>query len=166
MLETLSLIRNWQWQDVFVHEHRGMTYVHAHGDQWDHIVHGRYFGKVLSIVGAFLWELLKRIDSEKHKVAIFAKRRVKLWMKVSGNVADGALALAKQYQAHYVFAGHTHDSRQFTNDGVGYVNAGSFDLYESGLVSIDMEGKVTLHHVRARSRLIDRRYDENETGSA
>jgi predicted phosphodiesterase len=156
VLEALALIGNWERTEVFVHEREGVTYVHAHGDQWDPIVRGRYFGRAIARVGAILWEILKRTDSEKHKIAIFIKRRVKLWTKVSGKVADGAVALAREHGARYAFAGHTHDLRVAEAGGVGYINAGSFDLYEAGLASIGLDGRATLHRVRARSRPIDR----------
>ncbi len=155
ILETLSLIQNWEIHKWFVHEHGGMKFIHIHGDQWDHIVRGKRMGKLLAYTGSFFWDILKRIDQEKHQIASFTKRRVKLVTKVSDQVAHGAVELAKQQGAHYVFAGHTHDPCEFHADGITYVNVGGFDMYESGLASIDTDGNVLLHRVQARSKQIE-----------
>lgn len=154
-LEALSYIGNWEIQEMLLHEYRGKKFVHIHGDQWDHIVRGQRVGRFIASLGSFFWDLLKRVDREKHTVASFTKRRVKLWTKVSNQVAVGAIALAKQYGAEYAFAGHTHDPWEFSIDGVNYINAGSFDMYESGMVSIELDGTVLLHRVHARSTHIN-----------
>ena len=138
-----------QW---FAHEYRGIKFIHIHGDQWDHIVRGQRVGKLVARVGSFFWDILKRIDQEKHQIATFTKRRVKLVTKVSNQVAAGALEFGKHHSVRYVFAGHTHDPQEYSIDGITYINVGGFDMYESGLASIGTDGTVLLHRVQARSQ--------------
>ncbi len=154
VLEALSLIGNWEREELLSHEYRGVKFIHIHGDQWDHIVRGKRVARAIAKLGGFFWDILKRIDREKHTIANFTKRRVKSLTKIPRQVAAGAITLAKQHNAEYVFAGHTHEPLEFSLDGIRYVNAGGFDMYESGLVSIGMDGNVLLHRVHARRKKI------------
>jgi predicted phosphodiesterase len=154
ILETLALLAPWNIQEFLSHEYRGVKFVHIHGDQWDYIVRGKRVGKVVAKVGGFFWDILKRIDREKHTVATFTKRGVKSVTRIPKRVAAGAMAFAKKHGATYAFAGHTHDPLDFSLDGIRYVNAGGFDMYQSGMISIDTDGNVLLHRVRARRKQI------------
>lgn len=157
VLETLSLIGNWELMSTFVHEYRGATFVHAHGDQWDYIVRGRFLGRLAAHIGSRLWEFLKQVDNEKHRIAMFVKRRTKVWTKVSDHVEHGIVNLARRHGARYAFAGHTHDLRESSHEDVEYINHGSFDMYEAGLLSIAKDGAVQLHRVYARHTPIRKR---------
>lgn len=154
VVDTISLMRNWEIVDSLLHEYKGTKFVHVHGDQWDHIVRGGRFGRFLAYIGGFWWDILKQLDREKQYIARFVKRHIKIATHVSNRVAEGAVELAKDEGAHYAFAGHTHDPISFTVGEINYVNAGGFDMYESGIASIDTDGNVLLHHVRARSKPI------------
>ncbi len=155
VLKALSLIANWEMGESLLHEYQGVKFVHIHGDQWDHIVRGKRVARTIARLGGFFWDILKRIDREKHVVASFTKRRVKSVTKIPRQVAAGAITLAKQHEVHYAFAGHTHEPLEFSIDGIRYVNAGGFDMYESGLISIDTDGHVLLHRIRARRKKIN-----------
>jgi len=144
VLKALDGIRDWEICTSIVLEHRGVQHFFIHGDQWDHIVHSK---KIITGLGTFFWEILKRVDKKRHKYASAAKRNIKKWTQISKQVASGAIAVAKAEKAQYAYAGHTHDIWEFKLDGVKFKNLGSFDLHESGFFTIDREGVVRLHRI-------------------
>jgi UDP-2,3-diacylglucosamine pyrophosphatase LpxH len=151
ILKNLLLIENWELREELLLERNGIKFYITHGDRWDHIVHSKH---AITGLGSFFWEHLKRIEREKQHVAHFAKRQVKLWTKISQQVAAGAITVARYHGAQYALAGHTHHAERKHIDGIDYVNIGSFDLHESGFFTITPEGVFTLHTVYTRHKQI------------
>ena len=147
VLDHLDSIKNWSLCDIYIHRYKGMRYVHVHGDEWDHVVYGEGFRGFVTNIWSYLWEVLKRFDGEKHKIAHFVKDKFQSLAMVGKKVAFGAVNLAKSHDSDYIFVGHTHEPQDTELDGVRYINAGSFDMYNSSLISVTKDGVVTLHHV-------------------
>lgn len=147
VLLTLDCIARWDIRQFIFEEVHGVRFYAEHGDSFDHIVHSK---KIITALGSFFWELLKEVEKEKHTFARFAKRQVKLWTRISNQVAAGVSGVAYQRGARCAFAGHTHDPWDTVINGVRYVNVGSFDLHESACATISHKGQVTLHRVYTR----------------
>ncbi len=70
----------------------------------------------------------------------FLERFDTAWLRLSSQVAVGAVAHARTRNAQRVFCGHTHEALSLNRDGVDYYNAGSWTQDCSTYVAIDQRG--------------------------
>jgi UDP-2,3-diacylglucosamine pyrophosphatase LpxH len=76
-----------------------------HGHQFDSFAVKNTF---LSKVGQFIFLQLQKIDSKKQTFARYLDRLNTRWLRLSEQVAHGALSYAKPGKAERIFCGHTH----------------------------------------------------------
>jgi len=124
-------------------------YYFEHGDRFDSW--STKF-KFISVVGSRLYTLFKIVDGEKQRMASTVKRKSKKWLKTSQKVMYGMVSTAKEHEAHFAIAGHTHLPIETTLNNVRYLNVGSFDSHQSSFVSINTKGRPTLHYASTWKR--------------
>ena len=122
-------------------EYNGEKYFALHGDQFDNFLYGHKF---ISFIATIFYDLVQKIDSRDMRFSRFIKRRSKKWLRLSKNVANGAMHYAKLRKAQYVFCGHTHQAMKKEMDGVKYYNSGCWTDIPSHFITVGEDG-VKIH---------------------
>ena len=113
-------------------ERGGIRYLVIHGDQFDHFLVDY---KILTSIVSSLYLLLQRMDTSQ-RISRYLKRRLKLWLKVSNQVAELATLYGKSKHADVVFCGHTHQPIHKELNGVRYYNSGCWTDIPSTYITI------------------------------
>ena len=112
-----------------------------HGHQFDSFAIRNFrithFGQLV-----FLW--LQKIDSKNKQFARYLDRLNTRWLRLSAQVAQGALSHGKQAGAERIFCGHTHAPLSTERDGVQYYNSGAWVDLRCTYITVDQEG-VSIH---------------------
>ncbi|MGC2697097.1 MAG: UDP-2,3-diacylglucosamine diphosphatase, partial [Candidatus Angelobacter sp.] len=119
----------------------GKRHLAIHGHQFDSFAVGNVF---LSKVGNFIFLQLQRLDSKNKRFARYLDRLNTRWLRLSEQVAHGALSYAKPGKAERIFCGHTHDPLAREQDGVEYYNSGAWVDQRCTYIAIGPEG-VAIH---------------------
>ena len=119
----------------------GKKHLAIHGHQFDSFAVKNAF---LSAVGQFIFLQLQKIDSKKQKFARYLDRLNTRWLRLSEQVAKGALSYAKPGKAERIFCGHTHVPLARMGDGVEYYNSGAWVDQRCTYITVDPEG-VAIH---------------------
>ena len=119
----------------------GKRHLAIHGHQFDRFDSANVF---LSKVGQLIFLNLQKIDSKNQRLARYLDRLNTRWMRLSEQVADGALSYAKPGKAERIFCGHTHAALARERDGVAYYNSGAWVDERCTYIAIDPEG-VAIH---------------------
>src|SRR5215470_14648195 len=82
----------------------GKRHLAIHGHQFDGFAVRNVF---LSKVGQFIFLQLQKIDSKSKQFARYLDRLNTRWLRLSEQVAHGALSYAKPGKAERIFCGHT-----------------------------------------------------------
>ncbi|HLW53653.1 MAG TPA: UDP-2,3-diacylglucosamine diphosphatase [Candidatus Angelobacter sp.] len=119
----------------------GKRHLAIHGHQFDTFAIRNlklsHFGQLI-----YLW--LQKIDSRSKKFARYLDRLNTRWLRLSAQVAQGALSYAKQGKAERIFCGHTHVPLEMKRDGVEYFNSGAWVDLRCTYITVDREG-VRIH---------------------
>ena len=70
----------------------------------------------------------------------FIERFDTAYLRLSDNVARGALAHGRYKDVQRVFCGHTHEALSLKQDGVEYYNSGSWTQEPPTYIAIDHNG--------------------------
>jgi UDP-2,3-diacylglucosamine pyrophosphatase LpxH len=119
----------------------GKRHLAIHGHQFDSFAVANAF---LSKVGQLIFLQLQKIDSRSQRFARYLDRLNTRWLRLSEQVADGALSYAKPGKAERIFCGHTHAALARERDGVQYYNAGAWVDQRCTYIAIGPEG-VEIH---------------------
>jgi UDP-2,3-diacylglucosamine pyrophosphatase LpxH len=119
----------------------GRKHLAIHGHQFDSFAIGNVF---LSKVGQFIYLQLQKIDSKKKRFARYLDRLNTRWLRLSEQVAHGALSYAKPGKTERIFCGHTHVPMARERDGVEYYNTGAWVDQRCTYISVGLEG-VQIH---------------------
>jgi len=119
----------------------GKRHLAIHGHQFDSFAVANAF---LSKVGQFIFLQLQKIDSKNQRFARYLDRLNTRWLRLSEQVAHGALCYAKPGKAERIFCGHTHAALARERDGVEYYNSGGWVDQRCTYVAIGPEG-VAIH---------------------
>jgi len=114
------------WQAV------NKKFLAIHGHQYDLFMHNNYY---ISRVAFAFYSFLKLINPGGYLTDLI-KKHSKTWQRDSLEVARGALHLARQLGAAYVFCGHTHKIYTSEKNGIKYYNTGSWNEKPSAYVTI------------------------------
>jgi UDP-2,3-diacylglucosamine pyrophosphatase LpxH len=125
----------------------GKRHLAIHGHQFDSFGLRNAF---LSKVGQLIFLQLQKIDSKNKRVARYLDRLNTRWLRLSEQVAHGALSYAKPGKAERIFCGHTHASLTRVRDGVEYYNSGAWVDQRCTYITVDPEG-VAIHDYAAQS---------------
>jgi UDP-2,3-diacylglucosamine pyrophosphatase LpxH len=125
----------------------GKRHLAIHGHQFDSFGLRNAF---LSKVGNFIFLQLQKVDSKNKKVARYLDRLNTRWLRLSEQVAHGALSYAKPGKAERIFCGHTHAPLARVRDGVEYYNSGAWVDQRCTYITVDPEG-VAVHDYAAQT---------------
>jgi len=122
-------------------EYAGKRHLAIHGHQFDSFITRN---RLLSQVGQFFYLQLQKLDSRHKKFARYLDRLNTRWLRLSAQVAQGALSYAKQGKAERIFCGHTHFPMQETRDGIEYYNSGAWVDTRCTYITVSQQG-VAIH---------------------
>jgi UDP-2,3-diacylglucosamine pyrophosphatase LpxH len=119
----------------------GKRHIAIHGHQFDSFAIRNF---KLTRLGQLLFLWLQRIDSKNKRFARYLDRLNTRWLRLSAQVAQGALSHAKQGKAERIFCGHTHVPLTLERDGVEYLNTGAWVDLRCTYATVGLEG-VKIH---------------------
>jgi UDP-2,3-diacylglucosamine pyrophosphatase LpxH len=122
-------------------EYGGKRHMAIHGHQFDRFAVANAF---LSKVGQLIFLQLQKMDSKNKRFARYLDRLNTRWLRLSEQVAHGALSYAKTGKAERIFCGHTHAALARERDGVEYYNSGGWVDQRCTYIAISTEG-VAIH---------------------
>jgi UDP-2,3-diacylglucosamine pyrophosphatase LpxH len=124
----------------------GKKHVAIHGHQFDRFNSKNY---LISQFGQWIYLYLQKLDSHNKKLARYLDRLNTRWLRLSAQVAQGALSYAKQGHAERIFCGHTHVPLQMERDGVEYFNSGAWVDQRCTYITVGREGAAIHEYVPA-----------------
>ncbi|HKV92359.1 MAG TPA: UDP-2,3-diacylglucosamine diphosphatase [Candidatus Angelobacter sp.] len=119
----------------------GKRHLAIHGHQFDSFAVRNAF---LSKVGQLIFLQLQKLDSKNKRFARYLDRLNTRWLRLSEQVAHGALSYAKPGKAERIFCGHTHAPLARVRDGVEYYNSGAWVDQKCNYITVNSEG-VAIH---------------------
>lgn len=147
LTEIMSHLVGVQVYQEYEWHYAGRRHLAIHGHQFDSFAIRNFKVTHLSQL-VFLW--LQKIDSKNKRFARYLDRLNTRWLRLSAQVAQGALSYAKQGKAERIFCGHTHVPLALQRDGVEYYNSGAWVDLRCTYVTIDLEG-VEIHEYVPRT---------------
>ncbi len=114
----------------------GVRHLAIHGHQFDSFAIRNF---KITRLGQFIFLWLQKLD-RKHRLARYLDRLNTRWLRLSAQVAQGALSYAKQGKAERIFCGHTHVPLAEERDGVAYYNSGAWVDLRCTYIGINREG--------------------------
>ena len=119
----------------------GKRHLAIHGHQFDSFAIRNFR---LTRLGQLIFLWLQKIDSKNQRLARYLDRLNTRWLRLSAQVAQGALSHAKKGGAERIFCGHTHVPLAAQRDGVEYYNTGAWVDLRCTYVTVNLEG-VEIH---------------------
>jgi len=128
----------------------GLKTIHCiHGDIWDSFL-TKY--PMITSIADFIYNILQKID-KKHRLASFAKRSSKSFLRCKDVICENAKKYAASNKYDFIICGHTH----YTESSGSYYNSGCWTELPCDYISInngelvqhvidDGHGKNTLDH--------------------
>jgi UDP-2,3-diacylglucosamine pyrophosphatase LpxH len=104
-------------------DYAGKRHLAIHGHQFDSFAINNHR---ISRVGQWIFLQMQRLDSRSKRLARYLDRLNTRWLRLSAQVAQGALSYAKQGRAERIFCGHTHVPLHQQRDEVEYYNCGAW----------------------------------------
>lgn len=104
-------------------EYAGKRHLAIHGHQFDSFAINNHR---ISRLGQWIFLQSQKLDSRSKRLARYLDRLNTRWLRLSAQVAQGALSYAKQGKAERIFCGHTHVPLRQQRDGVEYYNCGAW----------------------------------------
>ena len=139
----------------YVWEYRGMRHLAIHGHQFDRFINRNV---LLSCFFERFYSGLQKVDSEHKRMSRWLDRLSTRWLRLSTEVAQGALAYAHQGHVDRIFCGHTHVADTGTERGVNYYNSGSWMDHHATYITVREQG-VDIHEYHGGT---DDRYPRKE----
>src|SRR5229473_229230 len=121
----------------YVWGHAGKRHLAIHGHQFDRFVINNF---LLSEIGQLLYIYLQKFDLKNKRFARYLDRLNTRWLRLSAQVAQGALSHGKQADAERIFCGHTHAPLSTERDGVEYYNSGAWVDLRCTYITVGQEG--------------------------
>jgi UDP-2,3-diacylglucosamine pyrophosphatase LpxH len=125
----------------------GKRHLAIHGHQFDRFAVSNAF---LSKIGQLIFLQLQKLDSKNKRFARYLDRLNTRWLRLSEQVAHGALSYAKPGKAERIFCGHTHAPLARVRDGVEYYNSGAWVDQKCTYITVNPEG-VAIHEYATQS---------------
>lgn len=102
---------------------KGTKFICIHGHQFDRFISRN---ALISKLAVYLYNRVRRKEGKYHYITNFIKARTKSWLRLSSEVADGAISFALAHKANVIICGHTHLPMKMRKNGVYYYNGGSW----------------------------------------
>ena len=118
-------------------EYRGLKHLAIHGHQFDRFAINNL---LMSNLLTFLHLQLQKLDFSSKRCSRYLDLMNTRWMRLSSKVAEGALTHARFHKFDRVFCGHTHIATTQNQDGVEYLNSGSWTDSRPTYITIGAEG--------------------------
>ena len=124
----VKMYRKYSWRS------NGKKFLAIHGHQFD-----RFLNKniILSGIAVSFYNIIQKIDTKNRVISRWIKNTNKSWLRLSEEVARGAILYAKMNGADYIFCGHTHITKYAESKGIKYYNSGCWVLIPSNYITID-----------------------------
>ena len=107
--------------DKYIWQTGDKRYLAIHGHQFDRFLSENKF---ISDLAVWLYILARKYEGKNKTITNWARARSKSYLRMSEEVARGAVAFAKLRKCQYVFCGHTHLPKALELDGIKYYNSG------------------------------------------
>lgn len=104
-----------------------------HGHQFDRFISE---DPIISNIAGGIFYFLKRFEGKNEALTRWISKHNRSWLRMSDEVAFGAIKYAKSKGADHVFCGHTHLARILEIKGVKYFNSGCWVELPSSLITI------------------------------
>src|SRR5947208_630046 len=147
LVEVMSHLVGIPVYQQYAWEYHGRRHVAIHGHQFDRFCINNF---LLSRLGEFIYLHLQKIDFSSKRFARCLDRLNTRWLRLSAQVARGALSYAKQGKAERIFCGHTHVPMRQEFDGVEYYNSGAWVDMHCTYVTVSQHG-VAIHEYHRQS---------------
>ena len=128
-------------------EYGGVRHLAIHGHQFDSFLISNH---LLSNVFSAIHEGLQKVSFGRRRIVGFLERFDTVWLRLSHKVARSALQYGKSRDAQRVFCGHTHEAMHASDNGIHYVNTGSWTQAIATYIAIDETG-VAIHEYQPRT---------------
>jgi UDP-2,3-diacylglucosamine pyrophosphatase LpxH len=119
----------------FIWEMQGKKYLAIHGHQFDRFLHKNV---ILSSIAEAIYYFVKRFELHNKNTAIsnWVKKNNRSWLRLSNEVAKGAMRFARRRNCDFVFCGHTHLERHEKKRGIEYFNSGCWIEHPAHYITI------------------------------
>lgn len=104
-----------------------------HGHQFDRFLSKNF---IISAIAMSIYNLIKRFDTKNKLFSNWIKGSSKFWLRLSAEVARGAIFYARLMRADSVFCGHTHLAMHKQAGKIDYYNSGSWVETPSGYIAV------------------------------
>ncbi|NCN25402.1 UDP-2,3-diacylglucosamine diphosphatase [Candidatus Falkowbacteria bacterium CG10_big_fil_rev_8_21_14_0_10_37_14] len=111
----------------------GLRCLAIHGHQFDRFITKNIF---LSYAAGWLYYGLVHLDGRHPYFTDLVKKYSRSWLRLSNEVASGALMYGRLYRAEAVFCGHTHRPLTQVSGKMTYYNSGSWVETPATLITI------------------------------
>lgn len=121
--------------DYFIWEMQGKKYLAIHGHQFDRFLHKNI---ILSKIAISFYYFVKKFELHNKNVIIsnWIKRNNRSWLRLSNEVARGAMRFARRRNCQYVFCGHTHIEKHVQTRRTEYFNSGCWIEHPAHYITI------------------------------
>lgn len=143
--DVISPLLGVEVQDEYVLDTGGRRALVLHGHRFDNFINEHPMLTVLSDAGYWL---LQKIDGS-HKLARWAKRKSKMFVRCVSKIREGAIACARGRNIPLVCCGHTHQAETVHVDGVTYHNSGCWTESPSTYLTV-ADGVIEMHRFEAQ----------------
>lgn len=133
----VRVFEDYRWKSA------GKEYLAIHGHQFDRFL---FDDPLISDAASFAFKCIQRCDLGKQRFSRSLDRLSTSWLRMTPRVAAGALRLAAERGANYVFCGHTHFAMHQESGGIHYYNAGAWIHSPATYITIT-NGHVTIHEL-------------------
>lgn len=104
-----------------------------HGHQYDRFISDK---PIIGNLAGNIFYFLKRFEGKNEALTRWISKHNRSWLRMSDEVAFGAIKYAKSKGADHVFCGHTHLARTLEIGGIKYYNSGCWVELPSHLITI------------------------------
>lgn len=121
--DLISQLLGVQVLDEYLFEWNGKRVLVFHGDIFDKFI-TKY--PLITDIADFLYRTIIYLDPASKRLGRWIKRNSKTFIRNTEKVRKGAVQYAKHHRAEIVVCGHTHYVESSEQDGVKYLNPGSW----------------------------------------
>lgn len=126
----VKMYRKYKWKS------NGKNFLAIHGHQFDRLLNKNI---ILSGIAVSVYNIIQTIDTKNRIISRWIKNTNKSWLRLSEEVARGALIYARLNKVDYIFCGHTHITKYAESRGIKYYNSGCWVSIPSSYITAEGE---------------------------
>jgi predicted phosphodiesterase len=131
--DNLSVLIGAKVYKQYIWKENNKKFLAIHGHQFDRFGNKNF---ILGGIGNIFYFIFHSLLGKRHNYGFWAEKIDGKWLRMSEQVARGALYYAKLKGVDYVFCGHTHIVKESHLGKIKYYNSGSWDQVPSGYLII------------------------------